>query len=150
MQTQPKPDNSVNTQRLKKVLGRYESAVAENAEGLSDESDVKELETARAELLDILREARIVVENHDSPRWEYAVGKALKDWATAIMENRGVTRAVARERIMDAIKLMTATEYPSLNPNVVREYIVQGAESGRIQTSEPNFTQLDHLPEGSH
>ena len=29
-------------------------------------------------------------------------------------------------------------------------FIVEGAQSGRIQTSEPNFTQLDHLPEGSH
>ena len=56
---------------------------------------------------------------------------------------------------------------PTLNPHVVREYVVQGAESGRVQTSEPNFTEqdkeetdrvrceagdrlpLDHLPEGS-
>ena len=39
-------------------------------------------------------------------RWELVVGKALKDWATRIMENTGMTRAEARGVILRKIAEM--------------------------------------------
>lgn len=36
-------------------------------------------------------------------RWEFVIGKALKDWATQIM-HEGHTRAEAREMILEEIK----------------------------------------------
>lgn len=40
-------------------------------------------------------------------RWEYVVGKALKDWVTATMAKRGVTREEARKIVLDDIKIST-------------------------------------------
>jgi hypothetical protein len=158
-------------------LARYEAAVKRIYEDkdITRES-VAELSSAKQSMSDISRIAKAAFdEKFTPPEGDRIFGKALKDWATAMMENRGVTRAVARDRIMAAIKLMNAREYPALTPNVVREYVVEGCESGRIQSSEPNFTEvertahdhllpvsgdlsdvhsvlnmLDHLPEGSH
>lgn len=37
-------------------------------------------------------------------RWELVVGKALKDWVTRVMKNEGLTRAEAREVILERIR----------------------------------------------
>ena len=39
-----------------------------------------------------------------SDRWEMVVGKALKDWVTAVMMERKITRAEAREFVLAEIR----------------------------------------------
>jgi hypothetical protein len=46
-------------------------------------------------------------EERKSDRWENVVGKALKDWVTATMVKRGVTREEARKIVLDDIKIST-------------------------------------------
>lgn len=43
----------------------------------------------------------------ESDRWEFVVGKALKDWVTAIMVKRNLTRELARKYVLDEIKILT-------------------------------------------
>jgi hypothetical protein len=45
-------------------------------------------------------------EERKKDRWENVVGKALKNWVTAVMEKRGVTREVARKIVLDDIKII--------------------------------------------
>lgn len=44
--------------------------------------------------------------NNGSDRWEFVVGKALKDWATALMQF-GMTREEARDIVLSEIKRET-------------------------------------------
>jgi len=46
-------------------------------------------------------------EREKGDRWEHVVGKAVKDWVTATMQKRGVTRAEARKIVLDDIKIIT-------------------------------------------
>lgn len=138
MPTQPKlyPKGTVNHERLNAVLVRWEQAVYANAnieDVVGDDVDdvAKELTDSREAVLELLRDARVVVEAPQSTRWEYVIGKKLKDWATAIMQNRAVTREAARTHIEYAVSILTAREYPAITP------------------TRPD-AQLDHLPEGSH
>ena len=112
----------------------------------------KELSSARQSLSDITRIAKAAFDAKFEAINDRPMGKALKDWATAIMKNRNITRDNARAFILEGIKVMTKIENEPVDP----VFNVEGAQSGRIQSSEPNFTeverraQLDHLPEGSH
>lgn len=45
--------------------------------------------------------------NPESKRWENVVGKAVKDWTTAIMASRGVTREDARQVVLGFIREVT-------------------------------------------
>jgi len=45
-------------------------------------------------------------DEHRATKFEYVVGKALKDWATALMQF-GMTRAEAREIMLSEIKRET-------------------------------------------
>jgi hypothetical protein len=45
-------------------------------------------------------------ETNVSTRWEFVVGKALKDWVTATMLKRKVTRDEARKIVLDEIKIL--------------------------------------------
>jgi hypothetical protein len=132
-------------------FARYEAAVKRVYQD-HDSDGLKELESARQSLADISRKAHAAFDaKHVPAEGDRLFGKALKDWATAMMENRGVTRAVAREKIMLAIQMLTAREYPALTPNVVREYelidpYVVGETDPRVHAMLPT----DHLPEGSH
>ena len=45
-------------------------------------------------------------EHNPSTRWEFIVGKALKDWATALMQF-GMTRDEARVHVLSEIKRET-------------------------------------------
>jgi hypothetical protein len=49
---------------------------------------------------------RIEDGNNLSTRWEFVVGKALKDWATALMQF-GMTREEARNIVLSDIKEQT-------------------------------------------
>jgi hypothetical protein len=128
-------------------LTRYETAIRAAAESqYSDDEALAELKAARQSLSDLSRVAKAAFDaKFTPPEGDRLFGRALKDWATAIMENRGVTRAVARERILEAIKLMTTREYPALNPNVPSyvdtallgsPFQMQGA--GRGEWTHPN------------
>lgn len=44
--------------------------------------------------------------NNLSTRWEFVIGKALKDWATALMQF-GMTRDEARVIVLAEVKEMT-------------------------------------------
>jgi hypothetical protein len=44
------------------------------------------------------------VEERSSDRWEYVVGKALKDWVTAVMIEKRITRAEARLVVLAEIR----------------------------------------------
>lgn len=70
----------------------------------------------------------------ETKRWERVCGHALKDWATALMNNRGVTRAEARKQILGIIAAETCNE---------QALSVANAEARAARL-------LDHLPEGSH
>lgn len=43
-------------------------------------------------------------EERKSDRWEFVVGKALKDWVTAVMLEKRMTRADARELVLAEIR----------------------------------------------
>jgi hypothetical protein len=43
-------------------------------------------------------------EERKSDRWEYVVGKALKDWVTAVMVEKRITRADARVLVLAEIR----------------------------------------------
>jgi len=151
MQTQPndsKETNGINRKQLKEVLTRWEGAVnACERDGDDSDTAVKELTDSRAALLDLLQEAKLVLDNPNSPRWQHIAGKALKDWATAIMETRGVTRAVARENILNMIAAWTTVEI-SKAAGVIPEtssITMCSADIGKVSP-----VLLDHLPEGSH
>jgi len=45
-------------------------------------------------------------ERDGSTKWEFVVGRALKDWATALMQF-GMTRAEARDIVLSEIKRET-------------------------------------------
>lgn len=138
MPTQP---NTVNHERLSAVLVRWEQAVYANTEdNIGDDVDAvaKELTESRDAVLDLLRDVRIVVENPDSDRWEYVVGKALKDYATALMGVLGKTRAEARELILHRLAVLTA------ELTRVETQTICSADIGKVSVI------LDHLPEGSH
>lgn len=102
------------------VLTRYEGAVnACEVDGDDSDAAVKELEAAREGLLAVLRKALDVELNtesdtlnprHDSKRWERVVGKAIKDWTTAIMAARKMTREKAREHVLSLIRTYTDVE----------------------------------------
>lgn len=45
-----------------------------------------------------------------SDRWENVVGKSLKDWVTAVMATRKITRDEARKVVLTEIKALTFQE----------------------------------------
>ena len=49
-----------------------------------------------------------------SDRWEFVVGKALKDWTTAVMLEKKITRAEAREFVLGEIRSKCQT---NVNPS---------------------------------
>ena len=129
-------------------MARYEAAVKAVFGTTSDNGAeaVKELSSARQSLADLNRVAKAAFDAKFEAVNDRPMGKALKDWATAIMANRHITRDNARAFILERIKVMTKIENEPVDPM----FNIEGCTSGRIQSSEPNFTQLDHLPEGSH
>lgn len=140
----PTPPNTVNHERLSAVLARWEQAVYANTEdNIGDDVDAvaKELTESRDAVLDLLRDARVVAENPDSPRWEYVIGKALKDYATALMGTLGKTRAEARDLILHRIAVLTA------ELTAVETRTMCTADTCHVGCT---IAPLDHLPEGSH
>ena len=57
----------------------------------------------------------------------------------------------ALEKRLEGYTIETANEIALLVEPVTQPmFNVEGGQSGRIASTEPSFTQLDHLPEGSH
>ena len=135
-------------------MNRYEAAVRGTHEGGGNggEEVVKELKAARQSLSDLSRIAKAAFDAKFEAVNDRPMGKALKDWATAIMANRHITRDNARAFILERIKVMTKIENEPVDPM----FNIEGCTSGRIQSSEPNFTEVErraqheHLPEGSY
>lgn len=133
MPTQPNehlyPKGSVNHERLKTVLVRWEQAVYAQEDAIGDDADaaVKELNESREAVLELLRDAKVVADAPESKRWEYVIGKVLKDWATALMATGELTREKAREVIL--VNVMSST--------------------ARAQAARRAVADHDHLPEGS-
>jgi hypothetical protein len=131
-------------------MARYEAAVKAVFGTLSDNGPeaVKELSSARQSLADLNRVAKAAFDAKFEAVNDRPMGKALKDWATAIMAHRHITRDNARAWILDAIKVMTGIE--NEQPNFTE--VDREAVDANIRATHPDFrgVQLDHLPEGSH
>jgi hypothetical protein len=57
----------------------------------------------------------------------------------------------ALEKRLEGYIIETADEIARLVEPVTQPmFNVEGSQSGRIASTEPSFTQLNHLPEGSH
>jgi hypothetical protein len=133
-------------------FARYEAAVRRVYQDHGSDG-LKELESARQSLVDISRRAKAAFDaKHVTAEGDRLFGKILKDWATALMRTRKKTRAEARETILSHITALKNVEESKafLLDGSPDEFIIDGAASGRISCSEPNFTELDHLPEGNY
>jgi hypothetical protein len=76
------------------------------------------------------------------------LSQLLAEFVNTARRQEAENRAYSFANLLERYDRLTALER-----NALARYgnsFTVGAESGRIQTSVPNFTQLDHLPEGSH